>query len=208
MLKSRNNSPEILGNHPVSTSARLAALGQSADPSISYADQYPGVPRPEPILSPLILAAQWTCRDLRCEDMPPVAADLQASGLDTPSMRRLAALSSVNCSADVEPLAARMFRELSVPYPLTMKQAKLIYTRQLSREVIHGKANAWVAANCARFQEWSWRRVIQGLWAISFLNEEFESINGRPTTILTAELLDTFARLALLKDRDYLSEVA
>ena len=140
--------------------------------------------------------------------MPSVAADLLKSGLDTPNLRRLAGETGITCSAEVEPLVARMFRELSAPYPLTMKQAKLIFTRQISREVIHGKANAWVAANCPVFKEWSWRRVIPGLWNLYFLTEEFESMNGRPTTTLTAELLDTFARLALLKDQDYLSEVA
>jgi hypothetical protein len=54
----------------------------------------------------------------------------------------------------------------------------------------------------------SWRRQLPGLWVIYFLNEEFESIDGRPTTTLAAELLDTFARLALLKSQDYLREVA
>jgi hypothetical protein len=208
MRKSSKTTVGGAASVPKSFRALQHCLSMDRDPAISYADQYPGVPRPEPALSPLILAAQWSCRDLHAEDLPAVAAELLQSGHDTPSVPSLARETAGSSSAGFETLVGSMFQELSVPYPITMKQAKLIVTRQLAREVIHGKVNAWVAASCHLFKQLSWRRQLPGLWVIYFLNEEFESIDGRPTTTLAAELLDTFARLALLKSQDYLREVA
>jgi hypothetical protein len=177
-------------------------LDLSVNPSVFYADKYPEVPKPEPKTSPIVLAAQWACHDLYGGDMPSIAADLMEFGYDTPSLRRLAGEMRVACSADVEELVGRMFRELSVPDPISEIEAKIIITRQFARGVIHGNCNAWVAARFLSWRELSWRSEIPDLWTIYVLVEEFESENGQPTTTLTEELLDTFAKLAVLKDEE------
>jgi hypothetical protein len=170
---------------------------------ISFAEEFPEVPKPAPRLSPDLLAAQWVSRDLYGENMPSVAADLLEAGFDGPSLRRLAGEMRVACAADVEDLVGKMFCELSVPYPLTATEAKLIITRQIGREVIHGECNAWAASAIAGFLSWDSRSEIPDLWTIYLLNEELDcrySRDARPIAIVTSELIDAFARLGALAE--------
>src|SRR5215469_16287366 len=51
----------------------------------------------------------------------------------------------------------RMFRELGVRYPILETEAKLIVSRQITREVIEGGRNAWAAANHLEISIWGWR---------------------------------------------------
>jgi hypothetical protein len=108
----------------------------------SFAERYPDVPKPEPRLSPKLLAARWSTHDFYGEHMPSIATDLLEAGYDSPSLRRLAGEMNVQCSADVEELVAKVFHELSAPYPLSETEARLILVRQLAREVIAGERNA------------------------------------------------------------------
>jgi hypothetical protein len=124
------------------------------DPPVSYSDRYPEVPEPEPRLSPTLLAARWASHDLYGEDMPSLAADLLESGLDTPSIRRLAGEMRVACSADVEEIVGRMFHELSVPYPISETEARANFALQVAREVIAGERNAWAAASHIEIGVW------------------------------------------------------
>jgi DNA-binding transcriptional regulator YhcF (GntR family) len=172
------------------------------DPPIPYAGTYPEVPKPEPRLSPTLLAARWVSHDLYGENMPRVASDLLEFGFNTPSMRRLAGEMQVNCSADVEVLVGRMFRELSVPYPISETQAKTIFTRQVAREVIAGERNAWAAASHLEIVVWGWEAESPDLQALFSLNDEidWDTAYRRPLPTLTSELIGVFARLGARAD--------
>lgn len=167
------------------------------DPPISYADKYPEVPKPEPRLSPTLIAAKWISHDLHGEDMPSLAADLLESGLDMPSMRRLAGEMHVACSADVEELVGRMFRELSVPYPFSERKALLIDSRQVAREVIHGYRNAWAAASHLAVGKWPRNHRNPDIQALSELLDalDWNAVNHGTLPALTAELIEVFARV-------------
>jgi hypothetical protein len=167
------------------------------DPPTSYSDKYHEVPKPEPRLSPMLIAVQWVNHDLYGEDMPALAADLLESGLDTPSLRRLAGEMHVACSADVEEIVGRMFRELSVPYPFSATQALLIYSRQVAREVIHGQRNAWAAASHLSKGTWPRKHRNSQIRAFAELLDALDrdAVNHGTLPELTAELIEVFARL-------------
>jgi len=126
-----------------------------SDPPISFAEEYPHVPKPDSDLSPQLLAARWVTHDLYGEDMPSIAADLLEAGFDTPALRRLAGEMTVECSADVENLVAKVFREFCVSYPLSESEANLICSRRIARGVIAGRRNAWAAASLIH-AIWGW----------------------------------------------------
>jgi hypothetical protein len=170
---------------------------------ISHSQEYPEVPIPDAALSPYLLAARWQSHDLYGEDMPRVAADLLEAGHDTPSLIRLAGEINVGCSADVEPLVGRMFRELGVRYPISESEANLIVSRQIAREVIAGERNAWAAANHLEIAIWGWRgTAIPMLAEIFMINDEidWDPRHRRPLEDLKLSLLDCFASLARLAD--------
>jgi hypothetical protein len=171
--------------------------GLYTDAPISFAEEFPDVPVPEPRLSPMLLAARWSRRDLYGDDMPAIAADLLEAGFDTPSIRRLAGEINVACSADVEELVGRMFRELSVPYPPSESEAKLIFTRQVAREVIAGQRNAWAAAKHLEKGVTGWGAEPADLQVVFGLRDEinWDTANRGQIPTLTAELIQTFARL-------------
>lgn len=164
----------------------------------SYADQYPGVPLPDDPLSPAIVAARWRSHGLYGEDMPGVAADLLEKGYDTPSLRRLAGEMNVTCSADVEPLAAKVFQELGVKYPLTEKEARLITSRQIAREVIAGRRNAWASATHLEIAIWGWIPEVPELEIIFWINDEinWDFVHRRRLSALEIALVDALATLA------------
>lgn len=170
------------------------------DPPVSYADEYPEIPEPAPKLSPKLLAVEWVWGDLYAEEMPALAADLLESGVDTPSIRRLAGEMHVACTADVEEVVGRMFRELSVPYPISESEALLIYSRQVAREVIHGKRNAWAAACHLEKGIWPWKHESPDIRALSELLGALDwiAVNHGTLPKLTAELIEVFARLGAL----------
>jgi hypothetical protein len=171
-----------------------------SDPPKSYADQYPAVPLPDDPLLPAIVAARWRSGGLYGEDMPGIAADLLEKGYDTPSLRRLAGETNITHSADVEPLAAKVFHELGVKYPLTENEAKLIASRQIAREVIAGRRNAWASASHLEIAIWGWTPESPELEIIFRINDEisWDSAHRRPLTALETALLDAFAALATI----------
>ncbi|MGA2047911.1 MAG: hypothetical protein ABSG96_09460 [Terracidiphilus sp.] len=174
------------------------------DPPISYADKYPEVPKPASRLSPTLIAAQWASHALHGEDMPALAADLLESGLDTPALRRLAGELQVSCSADVEDLVGRMFRELSVLYPISETEARVIFSRQVAREVIAGERNAWAAASHLEIGVYGWAAETADIQTLFQLNDEidWDSKYRRPLKTLTAELIETFARIGAPTERE------
>jgi hypothetical protein len=129
--------------------------------------------------------------------MPALAADLLESGLDTPSVRRLAGEMHVTCSADVEETVGRMFRELSVPYPFSKTQALLIYSRQVAREVVHSQRNAWAAASHLSKSTWPRKHRNPQIQALAELLDALDrdAVNHRKLPELTAELIEVFAHL-------------
>jgi hypothetical protein len=179
--------------------------GLYTDSPISHAEEYPEIPEPEPKLSPTLFAVEWVRGDSHCEDMPALAADLLESGLDTPSMRRLAGEMHVASSADVEEIVGLMFRELNVAYPFSDAEALLISSRQVAREVIHGKRNAWAAAShLEKGTYWPNRHENQEIRAISNLLDslDWNAVNHGILPALTSELIGVFARLGALTDRE------
>jgi hypothetical protein len=168
------------------------------EPAVSFSGEFPNVPPPDPDLSPMLLAARWSTHDLYGEDMPPTAVTLLEAGYDTPSILRLAAETRVECSADIEPLVTKLFRELSVPYPLSEREANLIFTKQIAREVIAGKRNAWAAAS--HIEKVFWGRHPEGndLTLIAELLDslDWDAVNRNQLPELTSQLIEAFARLA------------
>ena len=174
------------------------------DPAISYSKEYAEIPEPKPKLSPEMLAVKWVRGDLHAEDMPSLAADLLESGMDTPSLRRLAGEMHVACSADVEEIVGRMFRELGVAYPISVTEALAIYSRQVAREVIHGYRNAWAAASHLVKGIWPRKHENPDIRALSELLDslDWNAVNQGTLPTLTAELIEVFARLGAPTDRE------
>ena len=174
------------------------------DLPISYADKYPKVPKPEPRLSPALLSVEWVRGNLHAEEMPALAADLLESGMNTPSMRRLAGKMHVACSADVEEIVAGMFRELDVNYPIADAEALIIYSRQVAREVIHGQRNAWAAASHLEKGIWPRKHENVEIRALSELLDALDcnAVNRGTLPALTVELIEVFARLGAPTGRE------
>jgi hypothetical protein len=173
------------------------------DPPISFAEEYPDVPMPDSEHSPQILAARWITHDLYGEDMPSIAANLLEAGYDTPALCQLAGEIQVACSADVEDLVARMFRDFHVPYPMSEDEAKMIFSRQIAREVIAGKRNAWAAASLTH-QMWRWNSENADLNQISELRGslDWDAVNQNRLPEMTADLITAFARVGAPTDRE------
>jgi hypothetical protein len=168
------------------------------DPPISFSEEYPDIPGPWSEFSPQLLAARWAVHDLYGEDMPTIAINLLEAGHDTPAIRRLAGEMQIACSEDVEKLVSNMFRELLVSYPLSESEANLVLTRQIAREVIAGKRNAWAAASNLTHAVWGRRADHHpDLRAISELLDSlnWEAVNQDRLPELTSELIAAFARL-------------
>jgi len=168
----------------------------------NFSQKYPNVPAPESKLSIKLLAAEWASHGIYGEDMPQVAANLLEAGYDSPSLRRLAGEMRVTCSADVEDLVRRTFRELGVPYPLSEKQAKLIVTRQVARLVIAGEYDPERAGTFLEIQIWGWSHETEDLSRLFALNDEltWSPEHRRPVALVRDDLVDAFARLALCTD--------
>lgn len=133
--------------------------------------------------------------------MPGIAADLLEAGFDSPALRRLAGEMQVNGSAEIEPLVGRMFRELGIGYPLQEKEANLIASRQIAREVIAGSRNAWAAANHIEIVIWNRISENAEVEMIFSINDEidWDAPERRPLPELDAALVDAFARLAMVR---------
>jgi hypothetical protein len=170
------------------------------DPPESAAETFPEVPLPGDPLSPPLLASRWVSGDLRGEDMPSIAADLLEAGYDSHSLRRLAGELEASNSAALEPLVGAMFRELDVNYPMSEKEAKIIVSREIAREVIAGKRNPWAAANHLEIAVWDWAPETAELELIFSINDEvnWNSHEKRTVPELKAALTKAFAQLASL----------
>ncbi len=85
-------------------------------------------------------------------------------------------------------------------------EAKLIISRQIAREVIAGSRNPWAAANKLEIAIWGWHAPNSMLGAIFGINEAIDiEPKYRPTLeTLKNELLDSFASLARLTDKEVL----
>jgi hypothetical protein len=104
-------------------------------------------------------------------------------------------------SADAEPLVAAIFRELGVSCPIDELRVKLISARQIAREIIFGRRNPCVAASYIEIAVCSWTIHNDELQHLFAIHDElnWDTSHGRSVTILTQDLLDTFARIAVLK---------
>jgi hypothetical protein len=196
----------------------LTKLGLTGEPDLirleigqpkSWSSKYPDVPAPDSKLSIQLVAAAWASHDVYGEEMPSIAASLIESGLDSPALRRLAAETSAKCSADVADLVAKMFREFNVPCPLPEKQARLIITRQIAREVIAGERDLERAADYLETVIWGpdWNPPNENLGTIFALYDErkWDPEHQRFGSLITEDLLDAFARLARLTDKEILT---
>lgn len=169
-------------------------------PSISYSHEYPDVPPPEDDSSLNLIALRWAVGDLHAEEMAGIAADLLESGQDSPSLRRLAGEMHLATWADAEPLVSRVFTELGVSYPIVERQAKLLLTRQIAREVISGKRSAWTAASHIEIVVCGWVAEIAELEPLFLLNDQLNwDERHRPSIpTLTRELVELMAVLAVM----------
>ena len=174
------------------------------DPPISFAAEFPDIPKPGSALSPELLAARWKLHDLYGEDMPAIAADLLEAGYDSPSLRRLAAESKVERSDDVEKLVTAVFRDIHAPYPISEDEADLILSRQIAREVITGQRNPWVAASNIVIAVWGHRynHPLIGVLSEVLDRLDWDSFNNDELPQMASELIETFVQLAAQTERE------
>lgn len=174
-----------------------------SSPPVSLAAYFPSVPAPDPRHAPYLLAARWRVHDLYGEDVPQIAADLLESGYDTPTLRRLAGEMNIKSSSEVEPFVERLFKEFNIRYPLSEIQAKLIFSRQIAREVIAGIRNPWVAASTLEITIWGCRPPNRTFGTIFGINEAIDiAPEFRPSLeSLRTELLDSFASIGSYSDQ-------
>ncbi len=174
---------------------------------IDFKTEYPYVPEPERRVSLNLLAAAWGCNDIYAEHMPAIAADLLEDGYDSPSLRRLAGEIDITHRSDVAPLVEKVFHELNVPFPMNEKQAKLILTRQLAREVFAGKRNIFVASSHLE-GVWWWDSNIQILGDLFQLNDSRSwEMKYRPSEEkIPQDMVAIFAKLAMLTDEQIASD--
>lgn len=101
--------------------------------------------------------------------MPGLAAKLLEAGRDSPAVRRLAAEDRLGSRAEAEPIVAKVFGELGVKDSMNDEQAKLFSARQIAREVIAGRRNAWAAASYIEVVLFRWnpgKDIVQELCVI------------------------------------------
>jgi hypothetical protein len=141
---------------------------------ISYSKEYPNIPKPKAL------------------------TELDLSGLNSPSLRRLAGEMHVQRIADVQEIVEKMFRELSVELPTSEVAARQLTSLQVAREVIAGIRNPWKAAaeldRIWSYEIWHHKHLCD----IAQLLEELEypPISRGDLPKLTEELIGIFAELA------------
>jgi hypothetical protein len=166
-------------------------------PPVCYSEEFRDVPKPTASTMPELIAARWAAGDLRPEQTPGIAADMLESGLDTPSMRRLAGEMRVGCRADVEELVIKMLRELGAEVPDSEVEAKMLSTKQISREVIAGMRNPWKAAHELKiiwqYEIWHHKHLCDVAQVIDEV--QWDPSHGRTFSALNKELIQTFALL-------------
>jgi hypothetical protein len=173
-------------------------------PPVCYSKEFPDVPKPTTPNTPELVAARWAAGDILPEQTPGIAADMLESGLDTPSMRRLAGEMCVGCRADVEELVTKMLKELGVKVPDSEVEAKMLSTRQIAREVIAGMRNPWKAAleleRIWQYEIWDHKYLCD----IANLADEvdWDPPNGRSFPILDRELIENFELLGARTARE------
>ena len=168
------------------------------------------IPLPDPVLSPILLAARWVSNDLRNEDMPGIAADLLEAGYDSPTLVRLAGEMEIYGSSEADGLIGKVFQELGVLWPLDEVQAKLLATRQIAREVIAGARDPYRAASHIEVSLWGWHPATKELGELFGLNDEssLDAEYRRDELVILGDQLEVFARLAGLTDEQIVVETS
>jgi hypothetical protein len=164
---------------------------------VCYSEEFPDVPKPTTPTTPELIAARWAAGEIRPEQTPGLAADMLESGLDTPSMCRLAGEMHVGCRADVEGLVVEMLKELGVKIPDSEVEAKALSTRQIAREVIAGMRNPWKAAqelkSIWQYEIWHHKHLCDVAQLIDEV--QWDPPHSRAFPTLNRELIETFALL-------------
>jgi hypothetical protein len=183
------------GRHTVEDFEELIRL-----PAYLFADDFPTVPRPQARYSLNLLAIRWKCRDLRYEQMPCIATELLAQGLDSPSLRRLAGEINLQSRADIEDIVKKSFSELSVSYPISEEHAKIALSIQIAREAIAGLKNPWIAARQIESLQNSSRNADPCFEELKLLNDEplWDAGYGRPLLEITADLITVLANIGAM----------
>ncbi|MGA2217399.1 MAG: hypothetical protein ABSG51_04895, partial [Terracidiphilus sp.] len=159
---------------------------------------YPNVPKPKAVTELDLLAARWASGEVWPEKMPGIAADLLESGLDSPSLCRLAGEMHVRRIADVQQIVEKMFRELGVELPASELAARQHTSLQIAREVIAGVRNPWKAAaeldRIWSYEIWNHKYLCDIAQLLEALDYAPNSRGDLPK--LTEELIGLFAELA------------
>lgn len=168
-----------------------------------WVGRYPDIPPPDRTLTLQMFAARFACGVIYGEDTPALAADLLEAGFDSPSLRRLAGETQVRCNADAAELVDRITREAGLPVPFPVEKARLLVSRQIARQVIAGERDPWRGA--ADLQGiWGWRSYpsdeqIRGILTAAD-EDAWDPKAQRFRPAVDSDLLDSFARLAMLRD--------
>ncbi len=97
-------------------------------------------------------------------------------------------------------LSPKIPGELDVNYPMSEREAKIIVSREIAREVIAGKRNPWAAANHLEIAVWDWVPETAELELIFSINDEVDWNSNEKRTLheLRAALTKAFVQLASL----------
>ena len=97
-----------------------------------------------------VSVAQWQLGLLRSEELPGLAATALEKGVDSPSLRILAGLSSATAS-ELAPLVARVADELKLDLPSSKRDIMLLAARGIAERIISGEVPPYDGAR----QIWS-----------------------------------------------------
>jgi hypothetical protein len=158
----------------------------------------PNAPPPMSPLDPVLIAARWVCEDLLPENVPAIAVDLIEAGYEQPAVYRVAAEDRVTSRAQIERLLQEIFSAVGAAYPMPLRQARQVMSRQIAREVLAELKDPWNAALQLDRLVPHWETDDENVLAVYDIADEasWDSGYGRDQSVLESELIEVFWKLA------------
>lgn len=137
-----------------------------------------------PISALDVARAQFALGTLMSADLPVLATNLLAEGVDTPAIRALAGVAQPTLP-EVGPLFERVIRELTLP-PFDEQQALRVLVRQHAEAIVAGEIEPYEGA--------------MQIWSLSDRYEPFQEVSS---FVGLASQIDDYRQMALSKPDPY-----